>query len=315
MKIAAVPFHMWIPDAYEGAPITIGAFLAAGTKNGGFAAAIRVFVVALIALRLDWSGTFAIIAILTMTLGNVAALMQKNFTRLLAYSSIAQAGYILIGLAAASPLGITGALFHILNHGVMKTAAFIAAAAVYSRLSNTNLDSFSGLARRMPITAFTLSIALFALAGVPPLSGFMSKLVLFTAAADSNLWWLALAGVLNSAFSMAYYGWVIKRMYFDSPLYEQARNFQEEHVVQEMYFNDPHVTERINEPRLLMCVLVVSSIIIVVLGVYPGPVLDYLSKVANYLMPVATHMGPREIPALNHQAEAPIKCKDQQILS
>ena len=184
MKIAAVPFHMWIPDAYEGAPITVGAFLAAGTKNGGFAAVMRVFAVALIALRLDWSGTFAIIAILTMTLGNVAALMQKNFTRLLAYSSIAQAGYILIGLAAASPLGITGALFHVLNHGVMKTAAFIAAAAVYTRISSTDVDSFSGLGRRMPITAFTLSISLFALAGVPPLSGFMSKLVLFTAAAN-----------------------------------------------------------------------------------------------------------------------------------
>ncbi len=270
MKVAAVPFHMWIPDAYEGAPITVGAFLAAGTKNGGFAALIRVFAVALIALRLDWSGTFAIIAILTMTLGNVAALMQKNFTRLLAYSSIAQAGYILIGLAAASPLGITGALFHILNHGVMATAAFIAAAAVYSRLSTTNLDSYSGLGRRMPITAFTLAISLFALAGVPPLSGFMSKLVLFTAAADSQLWWLALAGVLNSAFSMAYYGWVVKRMYFD----------------------DPPVAERLSEPRLLMGVLIASSIIIVILGVYPGPVLDYLSKVANYLMPVAAHMSP-----------------------
>jgi NADH-quinone oxidoreductase subunit N len=263
MKVAAVPFHMWIPDAYEGAPITIGAFLAAGTKNGGFAAVFRVFAVALIALRLDWSGTFAIIAILTMTLGNVAALMQKSFTRLLAYSSIAQAGYILIGLAAAGPLGITGALFHILNHGVMKTAAFIAAAAVYSRISTTNLDSYSGLGRRMPITAFTLS--LFALAGVPPLNGFMSKLVLFTAAVNDQLWWLALAGVLNSAFSMAYYGWVVKRIYFD----------------------DPPVMERLSEPRTLVGVLVVSSIIIVVLGLYPGPVLDYLFKVAGYLMPTA----------------------------
>ena len=265
MKVAAVPFHMWIPDAYEGAPITIGAFLAAGTKNGGFAAVFRVFPVALIALRLDWSGTFAIIAILTMTLGNVAALMQKSFTRLLAYSSIAQAGYILIGLAAAGPLGITGALFHVLNHGVMKTAAFIAAASVYSRISTTNLDSYSGLGRRMPITAFTLSISLFALAGVPPLNGFMSKLVLFTAAVNDQLWWLALAGVLNSAFSMAYYGWVVKRMYFD----------------------DPPVVERLSEPRTLVGVLVVSSIVIVVLGVYPGPVLDYLFKVAGYLMPAA----------------------------
>jgi NADH-quinone oxidoreductase subunit N len=264
MKVAAVPFHMWIPDAYEGAPITIGAFLAAGTKNGGFAALIRVFAVALIALRLDWTGTFAVIAILTMTLGNVAALMQKNFTRMLAYSSIAQAGYILIGLAAPNPMGITGALFHVLNHGVMKTAAFVAAAAVYSRLSTTSLDSYSGLGTRMPITAFTLTISLFGLAGVPPLSGFMSKLVLFTAAVDGQVWWLALAGVLNSAFSMAYYGWVVKRMYFD----------------------DPPVEERFSEPTLLVAVLVASTIIIVVVGLFPQPILNYLFQVAKYLLPI-----------------------------
>ena len=263
MKVAAVPFHMWIPDAYEGAPITIGAFLAAGTKNGGFAALFRVFAVALIALRLDWSATFAVIAILTMTLGNVAALMQRSFTRMLAYSSIAQAGYILIGLAAPNPMGIVGALFHVLNHGVMKTAAFIAAAAVYSRIATTSLDSYSGLGSRMPVTAFTLTVSLFALAGVPPLSGFMSKLVLFTAAVDGQLWWLALAGVLNSAFSMAYYGWVVKRMYFD----------------------DPPVTERLNEPTSLVAVLVASSIIIIAVGLFPGPILNYLYQVASYLLP------------------------------
>jgi NADH-quinone oxidoreductase subunit N len=264
MKVAAVPFHMWIPDAYEGAPITIGAFLAAGTKNGGFAALLRVFVVALIALRLDWSGTLAVIAILTMTLGNVAALMQKSFTRMLAYSSIAQAGYILIGLAAPNPLGIAGALFHILNHGVMKTAAFIAAAAVYSRLSTTSLDSYSGLGSRMPVTAFTLTISLFALAGVPPLSGFMSKLVLFTAAVDGGMWWLALAGVLNSAFSMAYYGWVVKRMYFD----------------------ESSTSGRLKEPASLVAVLVASTVVIIVVGLYPGPIISYLLKVASSLLPV-----------------------------
>jgi len=263
MKVAAVPFHMWIPDAYEGAPITVGAFLAAGTKNGGFAALLRVFAVALVALRLDWATTFAVVAILTMTLGNVAALMQRSFTRMLAYSSIAQAGYILIGLAAPNPLGIAGALFHVVNHGVMKTAAFLAAAAVYTRISSTSLDSYSGLGSRMPITAFTLTISLFALAGVPPLSGFMSKLVLFTAAVEDKLWWLALAGVLNSAFSMAYYGWVVKRMYFD----------------------EPTMLERLSEPRSIVVTLVVSSVIIVIFGVYPGPILNYLLKVAEFLLP------------------------------
>jgi len=265
MKVAAVPFHMWIPDAYEGAPITVGAFLAAGTKNGGFAAILRIFAVALIGLRLDWSATFAVIAVLTMTLGNVAALMQKSFTRLLAYSSIAQAGYILIGLAAPNPLGIAGALFHVLNHGVMKTAAFIAAAAVFSRLSTTSLDSYSGLGGRMPVTAFTLTVSMFALAGVPPLNGFMSKLILFTAAVDGKMWWLALAGVLNSAFSMAYYGWIVKRMYFD----------------------EPPVFERLSEPASFLAVLVASTIVIVVLGLFPGPIIDYLLGVAQYLMPAS----------------------------
>lgn len=264
MKVAAVPFHMWIPDAYEGAPITVGAFLAAGTKNGGFAALLRVFMIALVALRFDWSGTLAVIAILTMTLGNVAALTQKNFTRLLAYSSIAQAGYILIGLAAPNPLGLAGAMFHILNHGVMKTAAFVAAAAVYSQLSTTSLDSFSGLGDRMPVTAFTLTISLFALAGVPPLSGFMSKLMLFTAAVQGNLWWLALAGVLNSAFSMAYYGWIVKRMYFD----------------------EPSSPERLKEPTTYVAVLVAATIITIVLGLYPGPIISYLLQVAKALLPV-----------------------------
>jgi NADH-quinone oxidoreductase subunit N len=266
MKVAAVPFHMWIHDAYEGAPATVGAFLAAGTKNGGFAALLRVFAISLIALRFEWVGTFAVLAILTMTLGNVAALMQKSFTRMLAYSSIAQAGYILIGLAAPNTMGIAGVLFHVLNHGVMKTAAFIAAAAVYSRLSTTNLDSFAGLGKRMPITAFTLTISLFALAGVPPLSGFMSKLVLFTAAVDGQLWWLALAGVLNSAFSMAYYGWVVKRMYFD----------------------EPTDSGRLSEPTPLVAVLVLSAIIIVLVGLFPGPILTYLYQVANYLLPSLT---------------------------
>jgi len=267
MKVAAVPFHMWIPDAYEGAPITVGAFLAAGTKSGGFAALFRVFAIALIALRLDWSGTFAVIAILTMTLGNVAALMQKNFTRMLAYSSIAQAGYVLIGLAAPNPMGIVGALFHILNHGIMKTAAFLAAAAVFSKLSSTFLDSFAGLGRRMPITAFTLTLSLLALAGVPPLNGFMSKLVLFTAAIEGQMWWLALAGVLNSAFSMSYYGWVVKRMYFD----------------------DSPAVGRLDEPRAIIIALVIAAILIIVLGIYPGPVLDYLFKVANFLLSGVTN--------------------------
>jgi len=261
MKVAAVPFHMWIPDAYEGAPTTIAALLAAGTKSGGFAALMRVFFVSLAIYKADWSVIFAVIALLTMTLGNIGALMQKSFTRLLAYSSIAQSGYILIGFAAPTSLGVAGALFHILNHSVMKSAAFFAAAAVMMTLSTTSLDGYSGLGKRMPRTALALTISLLALAGVPPLSGFMSKLVLFTAAMESNLSWLALAGVLNSAFSLAYYGWVIKRMYLDDP---------------------PDMT-RVKEPRLFVAVLAFSAAVIILIGLYPEPVLSVIMTIASRL--------------------------------
>jgi proton-translocating NADH-quinone oxidoreductase chain N len=261
MKVAAVPFHMWIPDAYEGAPTTIAALLAAGTKSGGFVVLLRVFMVSLALFRADWSIIFAVVAVLTMTLGNVGALMQKSFTRLLAYSSIAQSGYIMIGLAAPTTLGIGGALFHILNHAIMKSAAFFAAAVILMKLSTTALTGYSGLAKRMPCTALALTISLLALAGVPPLSGFMSKLVLFTAAVDSGMVWLALAGVLNSAFSLAYYGWVIKRMYLD----------------------DPDDTTRVHEPRLFVGVLTLSAAIIILLGVYPEPFLSLTFGIASRL--------------------------------
>jgi len=258
MKVAAVPFHMWIPDAYQGAPTTIAALLAAGTKSGGFAALLRVFVVSLVLFKADWSTIFAVVALLTMTLGNVGALMQKSFTRLLAYSSIAQSGYIMIGLAAPTMLGIGGALFHILNHSIMKSAAFFAAAAIMMKLSTTTLDGYSGLGKRMPYTALALSISLLALAGVPPLNGFFSKLVLFTAAVDSHIYWLALAGVLNSAFSLAYYGWVIKRMYLD----------------------DAPDMGRLKEPRLFVGVLALSVAIIILIGVYPEPIFSLTTRIA-----------------------------------
>jgi NADH-quinone oxidoreductase subunit N len=261
MKVAAVPFHMWIPDAYQGAPTTIAALLAAGTKSAGFAALLRVFVVSLPFFKPDWSVIFAVIALLSMTLGNVGALMQKSFTRLLAYSSIAQSGYVLIGLAAPTTLGIAGALFHVLNHSIMKSAAFFAAAAVLMKLSTTGIDGYRGLGKRMPYTALALTVALLALAGVPPLNGFISKLILFTAAVDSNMVWLALAGVLNSAFSLAYYGWVIKRMYLD----------------------DADDIKRVEEPRLFVGVLAVSAALIILIGVYPEPIISFVMRVASGL--------------------------------
>ena len=278
-KMGLVPFHMWLPDAYEGAPTTIGALLAAGTKKAGFAAALRVIVLGMFALNLDWTLTLAIVAVFTMTLGNLGALMQRSVTRILAYSSIAQAGYIMIGIALApySDQALSGSLFHIINHAVMKSAAFIAAAAVATAIAGYSLDKYRGLGKRMPITAIALSISLLALAGVPPLNGFWSKLVLFGAGINSGPlveWgpWLAIAGVLNSALSLGYYAWIIRKMYME----------------------DAPDMSKVKEPRVIVAVLVFAMVFMVGFGIWHAPLLDFASKavpdLSSAISPVS--LGP-----------------------
>ena len=258
-KMGLVPFHMWLPDTYEGAPPTISALLAAGTKKAGFAAMIRVIIMGTIALNLDWVLALGIIAIMTMTIGNIAAIMQKNLARILAYSSIGHAGYILIGLSIApfSDIGLQASLFHIMNHAVMKGSAFIAVAGIVIALGSTHLDKIKGLGRKMPITALGLMISLLALAGVPPLNGFWSKLMLFGSALDAGPllgWapWLAIAGVLNSALSLAYYAWIIRKMYFEG-----------------------ETEKRVSEPKAVIAVMIFSIIFMVGLGVYPEPIIEF----------------------------------------
>jgi len=258
-KMGLVPFHMWLPDTYEGAPPTISALLAAGTKKAGFAAMIRVIIMGTVALNLDWVLALGIIAIMTMTIGNIAAIMQKNLARILAYSSIGHAGYILIGLSIApfSDIGLQASLFHIMNHAVMKGSAFIAVAGIVIALGSTHLDKIKGLGRKMPITALGLMISLLALAGVPPLNGFWSKLMLFGSALDAGPllgWapWLAIAGVLNSALSLAYYAWIIRKMYFEG-----------------------ETEKRVSEPKAVIAVMIFSIIFMVGLGVYPEPIIEF----------------------------------------
>jgi len=269
VKMAVVPFHMWIPDAFEGAPTTVSALLASGAKMAAFAAAFRVFIVGLSTINVDWYSTFAIVAIATMTLGNVAALMQKSFTRLLAYSSIAQAGYVLIALATPftitrDPLGLAGGLFHVLNYSIVKTGAFVAAAAVATRLPVNTLDSFTGLGRRMPQTAFNITIFFLALAGVPPLNGFFSKVMIFTGAVYSPFSWggyLAVAALINSGFSMSYYGWIIKRMYFD----------------------DAADSSKLSEPIAYTSVMWIATALVFIIGIYPDPWIRLVRSVASSL--------------------------------
>ncbi len=266
-KMGLVPFHQWLPDTYEGAPPTITTLLAAGTKKAGFAATIRIVVLGMVVLNLDWTLALGIIAVMTMTIGNIAAIMQKNLARMLAYSSIAHAGYILIGLAVApySPLGLQGSLYQILNHAVMKGAAFIAITGIVTTLAVTNIDKLKGLGRRMPITSLGLVISLFALAGVPPLAGFWSKIMLFGGALDagSTIWWapwLAIAGVLNSALSLAYYGWITRKMYFEG-----------------------ETEKRVSEPKSVIAIMIFSIIFLVGFGVYPDPIIKFVELAAPTL--------------------------------
>jgi F420H2 dehydrogenase subunit N len=259
-KMGLVPFHMWLPDTYSGSPTTVAALLAAGTKKAGFAAAIRVIIIGLVALNVQWSFVLAIIAIFTMTVGNLGALTQKSVPRMLAYSSISQAGYMLIGLAVAlySTQGIEASLFHIMNHAVMISAAFIAAAAVIVVLSGYGIEKYKGLGYRMPITAIVMTISLLALAGIPPLNGFWSKLLLFGAAIDSGqqIWWgpyLAIAAILNSALSLGYYAWIIRKMYME----------------------DGENRVRQKEPKSIVAVLLFALGFMVIFGIWYGPILDF----------------------------------------
>tara|TARA_B110000014_G_scaffold256353_1_gene239353 strand:- start:1098 stop:1877 length:780 start_codon:yes stop_codon:yes gene_type:complete len=240
---------MWIPDTYEGSPTTISALLSAATKKAGFAAAIRIFAVIFPLFYFDLSLALSIVALVTMTLGNLAALTQKSITRMLAYSSIAQAGYLLIGLVVLpySDLGLLGLLYHSFNHAILQASAFLAVALVRLKTSSSSLDSYNGLSKVMPITSFCLALSLLGLAGIPPLNGFWSKLVLFSAAVDGGYTWLALAGLVNSAISVAYYLLVIKRMYMDET-----------------------TLKSIKEPFIFISILLFASAIIVVTGLLPN---------------------------------------------
>jgi NADH-quinone oxidoreductase subunit N len=222
-----------------------------------------VIVLGIFALNLDWTLTLAIVAVFTMTLGNLGALVQRSVPRILAYSSIAQAGYIMIGIALApySDQALSGSLFHIMNHAVMKSAGFIAAAAVATALAGYSLEKYRGLGRRMPITAIAFSISLLALAGVPPLNGFWSKLVLFGAGINSGPvveWgpWLAIAGVLNSALSLGYYAWIMRKMYME----------------------DAPDMRRVKEPRAIVAVLVFAMVFMVGFGIWHAPLLEFASR-------------------------------------
>ena len=217
-KVAAVPFHMWTPDAYQGAPSPVTGFMAAGSKIAGFAALLRLLDVTMFPLRDDWRPLVIGVAIATMIVGSLFAIVQEDVKRLLAYSSIAHAGFVLTGVIAANDEGISASLFYLATYGLTVIGAFAITAVIGGEgESRTRLVDYKGLFYRRPMLAGALSLFLLSLAGVPLTSGFIGKLVVFGAAIEAGYWWLAVVGVVASAIAAFFYLRVIVVMYMQEP--------------------------------------------------------------------------------------------------
>ncbi|MGD2253108.1 MAG: NADH-quinone oxidoreductase subunit N [Anaerolineales bacterium] len=212
-KVAAVPFHFWTPDVYEGAPTPITAFISTASKAAGFAVLLRVMLAAFPAIESYWVAILTAVSVATMTLGNLLALIQKNIKRLLAYSSIAHAGYILIGVVALSELGSASVLFYLIAYVVSNLAAFAIVILFARSAGSEQIADYAGLSRRSPGLALAMLVAFLSLAGMPPLAGFVGKFYVFASAVQSDLIWLAFVGVLNSIVGLYYYLVVLKVVY------------------------------------------------------------------------------------------------------
>jgi NADH-quinone oxidoreductase subunit N len=253
-KISAVPFHMWSPDVYQGAPTPVTAFLAVGSKAASFAVLLRIFVGGLINIADSWVMLIVVLAAISMVIGNLLALPQANIKRLLAYSSIAQAGYILVGLVPATEAGIKGVMFYAFLYVFATMGAFVVVTTVYNKIKSDDIADYAGLGQRAPLLAAVLTISMLSMAGIPPLAGFVGKFYLFkTVIVD--YFWLALLGLIMSMISVYYYLRVCLVMYRDEPRDQSS----------------------INITNGVTVVLLVTMIATIILGVYPGP----LSEITN----------------------------------
>ncbi|HSW57905.1 MAG TPA: NADH-quinone oxidoreductase subunit N [Dehalococcoidales bacterium] len=266
-KIATVPFHMWVPDVYEGAPTPVTAFLSVASKAAGFAVILRIFSTTFDPAEFNWGMIFAVLAAITMTAGNILAIQQKNIKRMLGYSSIAQAGYVMTGLAAAGLAAAAAApaqsavLFFLLCYTVANLAAFIAIIVVTQNLDNDLISSFSGLGRTSPALAAIITLSLISLIGLPPAAGLMAKFYIFSTAVNSNLLWLVIIAVLNSAISAYYYVRVIRVMWAEGPQAKSA----------------------IRLPKSVLAALIVCTLGMLFFGILPGFGMD-LAQLATRLI-------------------------------
>jgi NADH-quinone oxidoreductase subunit N len=256
-KVAAVPFHMWTPDAYQGAPTCVTAFMSAATKVAAFGALLRVFMVAFSPLQWDWTPFVWVLAAVTMVVGSILAIAQTDIKRMLAYSSIAHAGFILVGVTAASQQGIQSAMFYLVAYATMILGAFGVVMLVSQRGERSvSLGSYAGLARRSPLLAGVLALLLLSLAGLPPAAGFIAKVTVFAAAIRAGHWPLVLIAVISSVIAAFFYIRVIVLMYMQEP--EDATPIE------------PGPVGRF--------VVAVTAVLTLAFGFFPGPVLRLLES-------------------------------------
>ena len=261
-KLSMVPMHVWTPDVYQGAPTPVTAFISVASKAAGFVFALRLFAYMFIRLDYVWVPILSVIAFLTMTIGNLMAIPQKNVKRLLAYSTISQAGYILVGFVGASVIGISSVMFYLLAYTITNIAAFAVVAAFAKSTGSENLDDYAGLAQKEPLLALIFMFALLSLAGIPPLAGFVGKFYLFYAAMQKGYTWLVVAGALNSTVSLYYYLLVLRQMYLTDRKKEMPK------VVM---------------PFGIKLTLLITMAAIFALGLFPGRVLDITTDIAQKL--------------------------------
>jgi NADH-quinone oxidoreductase subunit N len=252
-KISMVPFHQWTPDVYEGAPTPVAAYLSVASKAAGFAALVRLLMVVVDPRQLNWVPLLAILAAISMTLGNLLALPQRNIKRMLAYSSISHAGFLLIGVVAfRGDFGTPGLLIYLLGYTFTQLGAFFVAALIGRQLGTDDIPDYAGLSRRAPVSALLMAVFMLSLTGLPPTSVFVGKFYVLAGAIDNGLLWLAIVGVVNSIISLYYYMGVIRAM----------------------YIMPAPSTVPLEEPAALQVALGIAGLGTLIIGLYPQPIID-----------------------------------------
>ena len=295
-KMAAVPFHMWAPDVYEGAPLPVTAYLAVGSKAAAFALVLRLFAEGFLPSVDDWQIIVAVMAAVTMTVGNLVAIAQSNIKRLLAYSSVGQVGFLLLGVAAlpdldapgpVSTLASNGIMLHLVGYAATNMVVFVGIIAFFNMTGKEEIADFAGLADRHPFLAASIAVGMFSLAGLPFFAGFTTKFYLFTAAANEGLLWLAALAILNSLISLYYYLVVIRHMYIQAPPeLAPAGGSGPDDGGPESVAATVSATARLSPTPLILGVLALLVLGTFFIGVYPFPIVEALDAATASILPV-----------------------------